>query len=258
MAKSFSDLLIKSIEYFALPFQYPGRFFSLLGKILLDRELVHELPRLTPHRKWFRAAGIRTLIDVGGYIGASAYAFRLMLPEAQIYSFEPLEDNYTRLVRTLEPLGRFEAFRTALGERAGTFDFYRSDFTASSSALPMGELHRALYPHTAHNVEVTVPVARLDDYLPQMDLQPPVMLKMDVQGYEENVLRGAKRLLPRVDIVLLEVSFRPLYNGQATFDGLYTLLKKAGLEYAGSMETMLSPQDGSIMQADALFLRASL
>jgi FkbM family methyltransferase len=255
MPRSFSSLLIKGIEYFSLPFQYPRQFLPLLGRIFTDRPLVGELPRLTPHRRWLQRAGIRTVIDVGGYIGATAYALRLILPEVQIYSFEPLEDNYTRLVRTLEPFGRFRAFRTALGDRAGTLDFHRSDFAASSSALPMGDLHRTLYPETAHTTTVTVPVARLDDYLDQMDLQTPVLLKIDVQGYEAVVLRGAAKTLERVDYLITEVSFRELYAGQPLFDEIHALLTGQGFWYAGSIDSMLSPLDGSILQADALFIR---
>ena len=255
MTRSFSGALIKGIEYFSLPFQYPRHFFSLMGKVFADRPLVHELPRLTPHRAWFRAAGIRTVIDVGGFVGSSAYALRMMLPEAAIYSFEPLQDNFDRLVKNLAALGNFQAFCTALGERTGELDFYRSDFTASSSALPMGDLHRKAFPRTAHVNKVTVPLARLDDYLDRMTLRPPVLLKIDVQGYEDVALRGAPKLLESVDYLLTEVSYQPLYEGQVLFDGLYRMLAAQGFCYAGNFDSMLSPLDGAILQSDALFVK---
>jgi FkbM family methyltransferase len=255
MTRSLSSLLVKGIEYASLPFQYPAHFWTLLGRLLRDRTLVHELPRLTPHRRWLQAKGIRTVVDVGGFVGSFAYAMRTILPEAQIYSFEPLDGNYEKLVRNLAPLGRFQAFHTALGEQAGSIDFYQNEFAASSSALEMADLHRRAFPQTERQTKITVPVARLDDYLDKMDLQPPALLKLDVQGYEAAVLSGASRTLARVDYLLCELSFAELYAGQPLFGDLYALLARQGFRYAGSLDSMFSPLDGSILQADGLFVR---
>lgn len=253
--RPFSSLLLKGIEYFSLPFQYPRQFFPLLWKILADRALVHELPRLTPHRRFLRAAGIRTVIDVGGFVGAFAYAMRLILPEAQIYSFEPLEENYRRLARNLAPAGRFQAFQTALGDRSGSVDFFRDDFSAASSALEMTSLHRRAFPQTGRQTRIAVPLARLDDHLDRMTLEPPVLLKIDVQGYEAAVLDGAVETLGKVNYLLTEVSFQELYAGQPLFEDIHARLVRQGFRYAGSLDTLLSPLDGSILQADALFIR---
>ena len=255
MPRSFSASLIKGIEYFSLPFHYPQRFLPLLGKILTNRSLVHEMPRLAPQRAWFQKTGIQTVVDVGSYIGSFAYAIRHILPEAQIYSFEPLQDNYDQLVRKLAPFGRFQAFNTAIGEHAGELEFHRSDFSPSSSALEMGELHRQAFPQTANLTTLRVPVARLDDYLGQMQLVAPVFLKIDVQGYEDAVLRGARQILQQVDFLEIEVSYQPLYAGQVLFDGIHQLLTQAGFRFAGNLDSMLSPLDGSILQSDALFIR---
>lgn len=255
MPKSFSATLIKGFEYFSLPFQYPQRFLPLLGKILTSRSLVHELPRLTPQRTWFEQMGIQTVLDVGSYVGSFAYAIRHILPQVQIYSFEPLQDNYAQLVKNLTPFGNFQAFNTAIGEKAGELEFHRSDFSPSSSALEMGELHRQAFPQTAHSTTLRVPVARLDDYLAKMKLTAPVFLKIDVQGYEDAVLRGAGQVLQQVDYLEIEVSYQPLYSGQVLFDGIHQLLAQAGFRFAGNLDSMLSPLDGSILQSDALFIR---
>ncbi|MFH2039710.1 MAG: FkbM family methyltransferase [Chloroflexota bacterium] len=255
MPKSFSAILIKGIEYFSLPFQYPHRFLPLLGKLLTQRSLVHEMPRLTPQMVWFQKMGIQTVLDVGSYIGSFAYAIRHILPDAHIYSFEPLEDNYAQLVKNLTPLGNFQAFNTAIGEQTGEMDFHRSDFSPSSSVLEMGELHRQTFPQSAHSTSIVVPVARLDDYLGQINLDPPVFLKIDVQGYEDAVLRGAKQVLKRVDFLEIEVSYQPLYSGQVLFEGIHQLLIQADFHFAGNLDSMFSPLDGSILQSDALFIR---
>jgi len=252
----FSTKLIKSIEYLSLPFQYPGRFLPLIGKLITNRTLVHEMPRLTPQRVWFQRVGIQTVLDVGSFVGSFAYAIRHILPAAKIISFEPLKDNYDDLVRNLAPFGLFQAFNTAIGDHQGELEFYRSDFSPSSSALKMEELHRNIYPRSAHSTKVRVPVTTLDDQLDGIELVPPVFLKIDVQGYEEAVLKGAKEILKVVDYIEIEVSYQPLYEGQLLFDGLYQVLKNAGFHFAGNLDSMISPLDGSILQSDALFIRS--
>jgi hypothetical protein len=78
---------------------------------------------------------------------------------------------------------------------------------------------------------------------------------VDVQGFEETVLRGGPRTLERVDYVIVEVSFWPLYVGQASFHDIYALLRGLGFAYMGNLDQLLSPMDGRILQADALFGR---
>jgi len=248
-------MLIKGIEYFSLPFQYPWRFLPLFEKVFSDRSLVHEMPRLTPHRTWFRSLGLRTVVDVGSYTGSFAYAMRHILPQVQIYSFEPLQDNYARLVKNLSPLGNFQAFNIALGEYGGELKFNRSNFSPSSSALEMGDLHRQAFPHSAQTTTLQVPVARLDEFLDKMELTPPVFLKIDVQGYEDAVLCGAAKVLERVDYLEIEVSYQSLYSDQVLFNGIYQILTELGFHFAGNLDSMFSPLDGSIMQSDALFFR---
>jgi FkbM family methyltransferase len=255
MFENLAEKVGKAGWYFFTPFEYPASFFRLVGLMFTNRPLVRELVFISEHRKWYVERNFRTVIDIGGYIGAFAFAIRQMLPETQLYTFEPLPDNFQKIQNNLMGDRHLRAFNTALGAKKGEVDFWRSDFSPSSSVLAMGELHRKTFPHTAGSTKVTVPIARLDDFLPEMVLEGPVLLKMDVQGYEETVLRGAQEILKKVDSILTEVSFRPLYEGQATFDRLNAALNEHGFVYAGSFENLLSPVDGSILQSDALFVR---
>jgi FkbM family methyltransferase len=255
MFDRWAEHIAKAAEYFFTPFAYPGHFGELSGLILSNRPLARELVHLTGHRRWFEAQGFRTVIDVGGYIGAFSLALRILLPDAQIYAFEPIPENFRKLTANMDKRGRFQAFQSAIGNQTGTIDFNQSSFAPSSSILPMGDLHKQTFPHTAETTKITVPIARLDDFLGQMTLEPPVLLKLDVQGYEEQALLGATDLLRKVDVVQTEVSFQPLYEGQADFDRLNALMKTRGFEYSGGFDNLISPSDGSVLQTDVMFVR---
>ncbi len=255
MTGSLSGKIIKGIEYLAIPFQFPRYGFKLAGQVFSNRKLIHEIPRLLPYQAWFRSKGIRTVVDIGGFVGSFAYAMRMILPDAQIYSFEPLVSNYQALVHNLSPFGRFTAFNTALGDHQGTTEFWQNDFTASSSVLDLGEVHKEAFPYATQAHKITVPMGRLDDFLPKMTIEGPTLLKVDVQGYEMTVLENGLKLINMVQYVILETSFQPLYEGQPLFHDIDVWMEAHGFRYAGDLDTLPSPKDGTILQADSLFIR---
>ncbi len=206
---------------------------------------------------WIRRAGIRTVLDVGAHRGEFSSAIRALLPTAQIYAFEPLPDCCAELAKRFRTNCTFQAFPVAIGASHDRITLWRSSYPKSSSVLPMAELHKDSFPWSAGNTPLTVEMRALDEYLEQLKLAEKVLLKIDVQGYEAQVLNGAKELLKRVAYVLLEVSFRPLYEGQGAFAEIHAFLQSAGFSYSGNLEQLLSPLDGSVLQADALFVRTA-
>lgn len=206
-------------------------------------------------RRWVKQAGIRTVIDIGAHTGEFSSAIMAVLPGATVYAFEPLPDCFDQLATKFERYPHFRAFQVALGERRGEVDFWRSSFSKSSSVLPMAMLHRTTFPWSAICSPIKTRVETLDSYLSEMDLASKVFMKIDVQGYEDRVIKGAAVALKQVDYVLVEVSFCPLYDGQAGFDRICQLLRRCGFSYAGSLDQLLSPVDDTVLQADALFLR---
>ena len=257
MVEKLLDVIDKAAGYLLTPFAYHGRFLPLLGLSLCQRSLIRELVHLTPHRKWYRAQKFATILDAGAYIGAYAYAMQHILPDAQVYSFEPLPGSFARLQKNMRKFVQWQGFNTALGDSNGSLDFWQNEFSASSSALPMEDLHRKTFPQTEKSDKVTVSVTRLDDLLPELVIMAPVLLKIDVQGFELSVLGGAENLLKQVDCVVCEVSYRPLYKGQASFADVYQFMLQHGFAFQGSLENLVSPLDGSIMQSDAVFIRAT-
>ena len=230
------------------PGQLPRTIAALAAGVNLGQYLKLNWP-------WIRRSGIRTVIDVGAHQGEFSSAIRALLPDARIYAFEPLPDCCKILSQRLGSNGHGQTFPVAIGRRAGNVTIWRCGYPKSSSVLLMTELHKTSFPWTAENTPLTVEMNSLDGFDGQLRLAARVLLKIDVQGYEAEVLRGAKNLLEKIDFVLLEISFRQLYEGQASFKEIYDLLKNAGFSYSGNLEQLLSPLDGSVLQADAFFVR---
>lgn len=84
-------------------------------------------------------------------------------------------------------------------------------------------------------------------------LAAPILLKIDVQGFEDRVIGGAGKFLERVRWVLMEVSFSKLYEGERDFETIVELLNKHGFGFVRPMDFHVSPKTGEIIEMDALF-----
>ena len=82
------------------------------------------------------------------------------------------------------------------------------------------------------------------------------MLKLDVQGYEPQVLEGATETLKRVNYVLLEASFRPLYEGEGVFMEIARVMEGRGFDFLRPVDWLIDPRNGEILQMDALFVKS--
>lgn len=250
-----ADKISKGIRFFFFLLAHPGKALRFVRLFFNHRSLISERLKYEPYQQWLQNLGIKTFVDAGSHIGPFAFSMRDLYPQAEIYSFEPLPECFAKLQANLYPFGHFKAFNVALGDRQEDTTFYQSSFSESSSLLEMSSIHKTAFPFTAENKAVPVKMARLDDFLAEMQLERPLFLKLDVQGYELQVLKGAEELLHSVDYLMVEVSFKELYKGQARFDEIYQFLKETGFEYTGSLDPLLSPLDGSILQTDAIFIR---
>lgn len=213
----------------------------------------HVLERPEMRRDWIKALPVRTVLDIGANTGEFAAEIRDLLPEALIYSFEPLRDAYAALISQMRGDGRFRAFNFALGSEDSRGVIHRSSFSPSSSLLPMLDLHTAAWPHTAGGSAEEIEVRRLDSL--GIEPEPDLLVKIDVQGFEDRVIAGGRETLGRAAYVITEVSFARLYEGQPLYEDIYRLLTEMGFRYRGSLWQLPDPRDGKPLQADAFFAR---
>ncbi len=223
-------------------------FFELFGiKITFIKSL-----------KWLKDMDIKTVLDIGANDGSSAIKFHGIMPEARIYSFEPLGECFEKLERSIVGFGKFKAYNVALGDTEGSMEMNRSEASASSSLLEMGDLHKACYPHTAEHTAEKIEVRTLDRMVERGEvlLEGNVLMKIDVQGFEGSVLRGSVKSLERIKVVIVETSFQELYKGQPLFAEVYEFLHSRGFIYMGTWENEAkSPIDGAAIYSDGIYVK---
>ena len=194
--------------------------------------------------------------DIGAATGDYATAFAKVSTVSEVVAFEPLSDSFAELARRSRKTTNIRCFHLALGDAKGRLDLRRSAWRDSSSFLPFEQTAREEFPLAAQ-IEGAEPVnvERLDDVVAEHGLPLPNLVKLDVQGFEDRVIRGGRDTLRSVDSCIIEVSFRPLYEGSALFDDVYSLMRELGFHVAG-VQGLLSSSKGEALQADVVFEQA--
>ncbi len=198
---------------------------------------------------------IRTVIDVGANTGQFALSIHRQLPHAMIYSFEPLHDAFLKLSDNLKEVQKAKIFNVGLGEKNETASILRSSFSPSSSLLPMTELHKQLYPKSEKTTPEIITIKRLDGMMNDLFIEGNLLVKLDVQGYEDKVLRGGKELISKATMLLIETSFIQLYENQPLFDDIYSIVRDLGFTYKGSRERHYSNETGELIYEDSIFTK---
>lgn len=204
------------------------------------------------HRQALAGIHVATIVDVGANKGQFALLAAELFPDATIYCFEPLEEPAARLRKMLGT--GVKLFETAIGgsESQGIINVSRRD--DSSSLLPIAK-QSEIFPGTELREKRVISVAPLTKYLSLEKLNQPALLKIDVQGYELEVLKGCDPLLFRFGYIYLECSFIELYQRQALAGEVIVHLIDRNFWLSGVYNQVLDC-NGRPVQADFLFTNA--
>ncbi len=226
---------------------------KILNRFGYDVKKYHPIYETT-----IKPLGIKTIIDIGANEGHFAKEMRKKFPDAFIYSFEPLSDCFKKLERSMAGDTKFKAFNTALGETKEQAIIQKSSFHPSSSLLKMAELHKKLYPKSKDMTPETIQVDRLDNMLAVMLMDRNILIKMDVQGFEDKVILGGKETIKKAAVAIIETSFVPLYENQPLFSDINQLMQDLGFSYYGDLHKHYSQITGKLIYEDSIFMNKKL
>jgi FkbM family methyltransferase len=169
------------------------------------------------------------IADVGARWGSTEAWFRKVGP-AKLLGFEPDAEECAKLNQQAGPNERY--YPVALGDRNGSATLYLTAHPACASLYPPSrallDRYVSLRPLMGPRGTETVRLRRLDDWAADEKVDRIDFLKLDTQGSEYNILRGAERLLRTCVGVEVEVEFHPMYEDQPLFAEVDVLLRTAG------------------------------
>jgi len=199
---------------------------------------------------------IKTVIDVGANRGQFAKNISKFFPNAEIYCFEPLPGPLQSLNKWAESKkGKVKVFNLALGDKDSVEEIYlHVDHSPSSSFLKSTSTCTELFPFTANQQKASVKVATLDKVFSEevSKIQWELLVKIDVQGYEDRVIRGGMKLISQAAACIVEVSLDKIYEGQAMFKDMVFMFSDLGFRYSGTLHQYYG-NDGHVCYIDAIF-----
>lgn len=217
--------------------------------------LAHGVAAAFEHEPIVRASQAPLVIDIGANAGQFSLAARRALPRARIHAFEPQSGPAERFKRVFSSDPLVVLHPVAVGPESGTASMNVSRRADSSSLLPITPLQSRLFPGTEPRGVTEVTVRRLAQVIaPDALPDDGVFLKLDVQGFELECLRGCAEILPKCRQVYVEASFVELYGGQALLTDVARHLFDRGFALRGVHHCAYA-DDGSAVQADLLFVR---
>lgn len=194
-----------------------------------------------------------TVIDVGANVGQFSVAVSKGFPNAALFPVEPDPSTADVLRKNVTPSVASNITVTAVGERVGTIEFQVNADSQVSSVLPLGDDRKQSFPSSSVQRTMSVPLTTLDALFGGRPLPSPVLLKIDVQGYEDKVIAGAAVFLQSVRWVLMEVSFARLYEGEKDFPTMLALMAGHGFRFVRPLNFHTVGKSGAIIEMDALF-----
>ena len=214
-----------------------------------------ERRRLEEKRRndWIKEGGFDCIIDVGANEGQFAIFIKSILTNVPIYSFEPIQSVYEVLVKNLN-FKDAKAFNFALGREAKKVEINLNQFTPGSSILELAETHKSNFPFATETKKTSVEVRKLDEFREEFKTFGNIFLKIDVQGYEKEVLDGGTEMLKKCRAVLIEICFETLFENQPLFKEINRFLEENGFEFHGVSE-QTSGNKGLPLFADGIYIR---
>ena len=196
------------------------------------------------------------VVDVGANEGQYGADLRAEGYAGRLLSIEPQDHAYGRLAQRTANDPLWDCMQCGLGAEDGEGVLRLSANGVSSSILPILDFHVEAEPGSRYCGEEMIPLFTLDAVVSRW--ATPVSrigLKLDVQGFESEVLLGAEKTLPQVWFVESELSLRPLYEGQALFVEMIERLAGVGFSLVNVCPGFVDPRTGYVLQLDGIFVR---
>jgi FkbM family methyltransferase len=198
------------------------------------------------------------IFDVGANIGNTVEVFRTLFDQCTVHAFEPHADQFAALEHRLGAAERVVLNNVAIGAAVGTAVFHRASHPESGSLLPLNPkswFADALDIRPAG--EETVTVDTIDHYCEAHGVGEIDLLKLDVQGFETECLRGAQSMLAhgRIRVIQSEVTCHAMYQRATNISDLEALLLPHGYRLFTLFNVHCADATGELLYMDTLYVR---
>lgn len=203
---------------------------------------------------------IDLVIDVGANVGQYGSLLRDLGYKNQIYSFEPIGEVFSRLKTRAEKDKSWEVFNNGIGAKNESLVINISENFVSSSVLQITDASTTVKPDTRYTRQENISVITLDSFFKNRKIErgKNLFLKIDVQGYEKQVIDGSLVSLKSIAVLQVELSLVHLYKGSVLYKEIVSLMEELGFYLYTIIPGFRNPQTGQLLQADGVFVNRNV
>jgi FkbM family methyltransferase len=199
---------------------------------------------------------INTIYDVGANTGQYASELFELGFKGRIISFEPLSKPYLKLVLNSKKNNRWYVHdRCAIGSKNGQTLINISKNSVSSSILPILSTHVESAKYSSYIDSETVMVKSFDSIFSKYhNTNDKSLLKIDTQGFENEVLDGASISLSDITLIQCELSMVYLYENQKLYKEMIEKIEALGFTMWSIRSGFTNGNNGRTLQVDAILV----
>jgi FkbM family methyltransferase len=211
------------------------------------------------NKLWFPKHLITTVIDVGTNEGQFIRTALALMPTVKVYGFEPNPEVVDYLKAFDFNSSKVEIIPIGCGREKNILPMNISKFSPSSSFFPIGQKHLEEFEGTDVQKVIDVQVDRLDTTIKSLDKDDEsiYLLKIDVQGFEMEVLAGSTNILDKTLVVVCEANIAPLYTNQCSFESILGFMRENGFKLVDMGEPFRSSTSQELLYVDLAFLKCN-
>lgn len=197
---------------------------------------------------------VDVLLDVGANTGQYGNMMRNAGFQGKIISFEPLSEAFRSLVKKAASVNNWEVFNYGLGNLDDELDINIAANSESSSFLSMLPAHTKHRPKSKYIGTEKVKIKKIDSVFDSICHSGDIVfLKIDAQGYEYNILEGAKESLSNITGLQIEMSLEPLYHDEKLMCDMIAYLATKGFKLMSIEPGSVDYTTGQMFQVDGIF-----
>jgi len=213
----------------------------------LDISLIELMPRKV-------VENLTNVVDVGANVGSWSTAIAQLTNAKHIYAYEPVPEVFEKLKVNTKSSPQIHCYCSAVGASNGKTIINVEAKSELSSIYPIRNEVRWIHNLGLETVkQISVPMVKLDDAL--CEIGEISLLKVDVQGYELEVFKGALQLLSRTKVLMTEITYQSNYEGDVQFFGYFEFLQTHTDMQLWAISAPKCSKTGIPMYADAVFVQ---
>lgn len=204
---------------------------------------------------------LRTVFDIGANVGDVSSLMLYYFPQATVFSFEPCTSTYAALTANIRKTGyadRSRTFKLGFFDEEKQGDLHITSFHGANSMLGLSDEFRRMNPHITEVESERIDLVRLDDFVREQGIEHIDLVKIDVEGVEQQILKGgAETFRSKVDSVIMEISFVRNARGNGEYIRLFEIMHDYGFAPAQIYDLSHSEgqRDWPLAQFDCVFTK---